>query len=356
MSNKIITKNLTKTYITFEKEEGLKGSIKSLFKKKILEKEAVSNFDLEIEEGEFIGLIGQNGAGKTTLIKMLTGIIHPTKGEISVFGYKPYELKDEFKKIYSVVMGQKSQLWWDLPAIDTFNLNKELYEIEEDEYKKNLSFLVELLGVEKLLKIQVRNLSLGERMKMELILALLHNPKILFLDEPTIGLDVIAQKQIRQFLKEINKEKGITIILTSHYMEDIKYLCDRAVVVRSGNKIYDGSLDSIIERYQENRIITIYFKEILSKELNLNHMRIRKNNLESEFISKSNQIKENDLQIDLDISWLEKAEYKWVFKIKKEQAKFAIKLIMEDYEVEDISIEDENISETIEKIYKAKEV
>jgi ABC-2 type transport system ATP-binding protein len=353
LNNKIITKNLIKTYITFEKEEGLKGSIKSLFKKKILEKEAVSNFDLEIKEGEFIGLIGQNGAGKTTLIKMLTGIIHPTEGEISVFGYKPYELKDEFKKIYSVVMGQKSQLWWDLPAIDTFNLNKELYEIEEDEYKKNLSFLVDLLGVEKLLKIQVRNLSLGERMKMELILALLHNPKILFLDEPTIGLDVIAQKQIRQFLKEINREKGITIILTSHYMEDIKYLCDRAVVVRSGNKIYDGSLDSIIERYQENKIITIYFKDSYSEELNLNRIRMKKDNLESQFTSKNNDNKKDDLENDLYISWLERAEYKWVFKIKKEQAKFAIKRIMEDYEVEDISIEDENISETIEKIYKA---
>lgn len=356
MNNKIITKNLTKTYITFEKEEGLKGSIKALFKKKTLEKEAVSNFDLEIKEGDFIGLIGQNGAGKTTLIKMLTGIIHPTEGEISVFGYKPYELKDEFKKIYSIVMGQKSQLWWDLPAIDTFNLNKELYEIEEDEYKKNLSFLVDLLGVEKLLKIQVRNLSLGERMKMELILALLHNPKILFLDEPTIGLDVIAQKQIRQFLKEINREKGITIILTSHYMEDIKYLCDRAVVVRSGNKIYDGSLDSIIERYQENRIITIYFKDIPSKELNFNNITIRKDNLESQFISENNETNKYDLEKDLNISWLERTEYKWVFKIKKEQAKFAIKRIMEDYEVEDISIEEENISETIEKIYKEKEV
>ena len=355
MNNKIITKNLTKTYITFEKEEGLKGSIKSLFKKKIIEKEAVSNFDLEIEKGEFIGLIGQNGAGKTTLIKMLTGIIHPTQGEISVFGYKPYKLKDEFKKTYSVVMGQKSQLWWDLPPIDSFLLNKELYEIKDDDFHKNLSFLVELLGVEKLLKIQVRNLSLGERMKMELILALLHNPSILFLDEPTIGLDVIAQKQIRQFLKEINKEKGTTIILTSHYMEDIKYLCDRAVVVRNGNKIYDGSLESIIESYQGHRIITVHFKESPSKELNLNHTRIRKNNLEKQFKSNNNETKKYELEKDLDVNWLERQEYKWAFKIRKEEAKFAIKRIMDNCEIEDISIEDENISETIEKIYMAKE-
>lgn len=326
MCKKIIIKNLTKTYTTFEKEEGLKGSIKSLFKKKSITKEAITKFDLDIKKGEFIGLIGQNGAGKTTLIKMLTGIIHPSQGEISVFGYTPYELKDEFKKSYSVVMGQKSQLWWDLPAMDSFLLNKELYEIQEEEYKKTLSFLVDLLDVEKLLKIQVRNLSLGERMKMELILALLHNPSILFLDEPTIGLDVIAQKQIRNFLKEINKEKGITIILTSHYMEDIKYLCDRAVVVRNGFKIYDGSLDSIVERYQVYRIITISFKEMINKELNL------------------------------DVNWIEKNDFKWVFKIKKEEVKFVIKVIMDNYEIEDISIEDENIGETIEKIYRAKEL
>ena len=362
MKQKIITKNLTKTYITFEKEEGLKGSIKSLFKKKAIQKDAVTNFDLEINKGEFIGLIGQNGAGKTTLIKMLTGIIQPSQGEISVFGYKPYELKDDFKKSYSVVMGQKSQLWWDLPAIDSFLLNKELYEIKDEDYKKNLSFLVELLGVEKLLKIQVRNLSLGERMKMELILALLHNPSILFLDEPTIGLDVIAQKQIRQFLKEINKEKGITIILTSHYMEDIKYLCDRAVVVRNGIKIYDGNLDSILESYQGHRIITVYFNHMLSTEFDPNNKDkgSKKYDLGEGLVSNDKDIADKNYnlkkELNLDLQWIEKQEFKWVFKIKKQEAKLAIKLIMDNYEIEDISIEDENISETIEKIYRAKEL
>lgn len=326
MNKKIITKNLTKIYTTFEKEEGLKGSIKSLFKKKVIKKEAVMNFNLEIEKGEFVGLIGQNGAGKTTLVKMLTGIIHPSDGEISVFGFKPYELRDEFKKTFSVVMGQKSQLWWDLPALDSFALNKELYGIPEEQYKKTLSFLVELLNVEKLLKIQVRNLSLGERMKMELILSLLHNPSIIFLDEPTIGLDVIAQKQIRQFLKEINKEKGITILLTSHYMEDIKYLCNRAVVVRNGSKIYDGSFDSIINKYQVYRTITVSFESVPKKELNLEAL------------------------------WLERQEFKWILKVKKEVSKSIIKAIMDNYDVKDISIEDEEISEIVEKIYKAKEL
>lgn len=326
MNKKIITKNLTKIYTTFEKEEGLKGSIKSLFKRKVIKKEAVMNFNLDIEKGEFVGLIGQNGAGKTTLVKMLTGIIQPSDGEISVFGFKPYELRDEFKKTFSVVMGQKSQLWWDLPALDSFALNKELYDIPENQYKKTLSFLVELLNVEKLLKIQVRNLSLGERMKMELILSLLHNPSIIFLDEPTIGLDVIAQKQIRQFLKEINKEKGITIVLTSHYMEDIKYLCNRAVVVRNGSKIYDGSFDSIIDKYQVYRTITVSFESVPKKELNLEAL------------------------------WLERQEFKWILEVKKEVSKSIIKAIMDNYDVKDISIEDEEIGEIVEKIYKAKEL
>lgn len=326
MNKKITIKNLNKIYTTFEKEEGLKGSIKSLFRKKVIQKIAIKNFDLEIEQGEFIGLIGQNGAGKTTLIKMLTGIIHPSEGEISVFDFKPYELQDDFKKIYSVVMGQKSQVWWDLPAVDSFLLNKELYNIPDKQYKETFDFLVKLLNVEKLLKIQVRNLSLGERMKMELILALLHNPSILFLDEPTIGLDVIAQKQIRQFLKEINKKKGITIILTSHYMEDIKYLCDRAIVVRNGSKVYDGSLESIINSYQIYKTITITFENIPKEKF------------------------------ELEVLWIERQDFKWVFKVKKEEAKSAIKVIMDNYDIEDISIEDEEISEIIEKIYTAREV
>lgn len=325
MNKKIIIKNLVKTYTTFEKEEGLKGSIKSLFRKKAIQKVAIKSFNLEIKQGEFIGLIGQNGAGKTTLIKMLTGIIHPSEGEISVFDFKPYELQDDFKKIYSVVMGQKSQLWWDLPSVESFLLNKELYSISDNQYKETLEFLVKLLDVEKLLKIQVRNLSLGERMKMELILALLHNPRILFLDEPTIGLDVIAQKQIRQFLKEINEEKGVTIILTSHYMEDIKYLCDRAVVIRNGSKIYDGSLESIINTYQFYKTITITFENIPKEKF------------------KS------------EVLWIEKHDFKWVFKVKKEEAKSAIKVIMDNYDIEDISIEDEEISEIIEKIYREME-
>jgi len=257
----IKTKGLTKTYERFEKEEGLKGSFKSLFNRKKIIKEAVNSFDLEIAEGEFVGLIGPNGAGKTTLIKMLTGIISPTTGDISVLGYTPNQLKNGYKRQYAVVMGQKSQLFFELTAADSFLLFKEIYNIPDDEYKKNLDYFTQLFEVEEYLNVQVRTLSLGERMKMELIAALLHNPKILFLDEPTIGLDAMAQKQIRNFLNQVNKEKKITIILTSHYMEDIKSLCKRCVVVNGGRKIYDGDLNTLFNRYQTHKVIKVSFDE-----------------------------------------------------------------------------------------------
>lgn len=260
--NIIEVNNLTKCYKRYKKQEGLKGSIRSLWKREYEEKLAVDGISLSVKPGEFLGLIGPNGAGKTTLIKMLTGIIAPTSGEIDVLGYYPNSLKNEFKKKYAVVMGQKSQLFFELTVNDTLRLFKEIYEISDEEYQKSKAYFVELLGVEELMDVQVRTLSLGERMKMELIVALLHNPQVLFLDEPTIGLDVIASKQIRTFLKEINEERGTTIILTSHYMEDIKMLCKRCVVVNHGKKIFDGDttelftegeeVSSVIERiYQE---------------------------------------------------------------------------------------------------------
>lgn len=317
----IVTNNLTKVYYAFEKEEGLKGSLKGLFKKKKIAKTAVDNFGLSVEEGEFIGLIGPNGAGKTTLIKMLTGVIHPTSGSLSVHGFIPCELKDSFKKNYAVVMGQKSQLWWDLPACDTFLLNKEIYGIPEDEYRKNLSFFTELLNVKDLMNIQVRNLSLGERMKMELISSLLHNPRILFLDEPTIGLDAVAQKQIRQFLKDINETRKVTIILTSHYMEDIRHLCRRTVVINHGRKIYDGGLASLIDQYQFHRTISVSFET------------------------------STEFKPCCNIEYLEKNPYKVVFNVEKGKVKSILQSIMSNYDVNDINIEDEDIGSVVERIY-----
>jgi ABC-2 type transport system ATP-binding protein len=321
MPDRIITQNLNKVYHTFEKEAGFKGSVKSLFRKKRVEKQAIRDFNLSVEKGEFVGMIGPNGAGKTTLIKMLTGIIHPTTGEVSVFGFTPYQLKDDFKRTYAVVMGQKSQLWWDLPAEDSFLLNKELYGIPTPDYQESLAFFTELFGIKDLLQIQVRNLSLGERMKMELILALLHRPEVLFLDEPTIGLDAVAQKQIRQFLKEVNETKGVTIILTSHYMEDIKHLCKRTIVVRNGTKIYDGKLETLLNQYQQYRTITITFETA------------------------------TDLKLGMPVEWLEKGPYKAAFKVKKEYAKAVLQEVMASFEIDDISIEDEEIGSVVERIY-----
>ncbi|MDE6517599.1 MAG: ATP-binding cassette domain-containing protein [Acetatifactor sp.] len=250
--NKVIIEamDLSKTYRRFKKKEGIRGSITGLFKREYEEKAAVSHMDLQVREGEFIGLIGPNGAGKTTLIKMLTGIIAPTSGELSVLGFVPNQRKDAFKKQYAVVMGQKSQLFFELTVKDILRRFQAIYEIPEEEFQENKRYFVELFQVEELMDVQVRTLSLGERMKMELMVALLHSPRVLFLDEPTIGLDAVAARQIRNFLQEVNREKHTTILLTSHYVEDIRMLCDRAVVVSHGRKFYDGSTAELFKRYR----------------------------------------------------------------------------------------------------------
>lgn len=252
-------KNVSKIYIRYKKREGIRGSIAGLVKREYEEKAAVQNMNLEVSKGEFLGLIGPNGAGKTTLIKLLTGIIAPTSGSLQVMGFTPNDLKNAFKQQYAVVMGQKSQLFFELTANDTLRLFQKIYDIPEKEYLENKAYFTELFGVQQLLDVQVRTLSLGERMKLELMAALLHNPRILFLDEPTIGLDAIASGQIRRFLKEINRDRGTTILLTSHYMEDIKTLCSRCVVVNHGSKLYDGNTGELFERYQRSKKLTVSF-------------------------------------------------------------------------------------------------
>src|SRR3989344_6277517 len=257
----IQVQNLKKYYKVHQKEPGLSGSLKSLFSRKYYDAKAVDGVSFEIGEGELVGFIGPNGAGKTTTLKVLSGLLYPTGGEVAVLGYTPWDRKPEFQKQFSLVMGQKNQLWWDLPPMETFILNKEIYEVPDLQYRKTLDTLVELLDVKDILKIQVRKLSLGQRMKCELIAALLHNPKVLFLDEPTIGLDVVMQKAMRDFIKEYNRKFKSTIILTSHYMDDVKELCERVIIIDHGHILYDGALSKVIDTYARSKIITAVFSE-----------------------------------------------------------------------------------------------
>jgi ABC-2 type transport system ATP-binding protein len=263
----ITVKNLTKNFTYYNKNQGLKASFKNLFYREELTKEAVKGISFHIEEGEFVGFLGPNGAGKTTTLKMLSGIIHPTKGEATVGGYVPWQRKNDFKKSFSLVSGQKNQLWWDLPANESLYLNKCIYEIEDKAYNNTLEELTELLDVKELLGIQVRRLSLGERMKMELIAALLHKPKVIFLDEPTIGLDMISQKKIRDFLKSYNKEQKITVVLTSHYLSDIEELCRRTIVINNGGIVYDGELSKVSEKVNRVKRIKISFSQAVERRI-----------------------------------------------------------------------------------------
>lgn len=259
---------LKKYYKIHKKEPGLKGSVESLFKRKYETVKAVNDVSFTIRQGELVGFIGPNGAGKTTTLKVLSGLLYPDGGVTRVLGYDPYKRQKEFQKQFSLVMGQKNQLWWDLPAYESFVLNKEIYEVSDADFKKRLDELVKLLDVKDVLKVQVRKLSLGQRMKCELIAALLHAPKVLFLDEPTIGLDVVAQKNMREFIREYNQRYQATIILTSHYMGDVKELCQRVVIIDKGGLGFDGQLADVINKYADHKVLEVVFaKPIDEKEL-----------------------------------------------------------------------------------------
>jgi ABC-2 type transport system ATP-binding protein len=252
---------LTKTYRVFQKQEGLVGSIRGLYRREYKEVHAVDRIDFKIEPGEMVAFLGPNGAGKTTTLKMLSGLVYPTSGEARVLGYVPWQRADAFRRQFALVMGQKNQLWWDLPAGDSFQLHREIYSIPQAEFDRTLAELIELLGVEKLTRQAVRELSLGERMKMELIAALLHGPKLLLLDEPTIGLDVVAQAAIQKCLRDYHERRGVTMLLTSHYMRDVEALCDRVIVITRGTIVYDGPLAKIVERFSESKLVKLQFEE-----------------------------------------------------------------------------------------------
>ncbi len=255
--NIITVKNLSKRFEFHRKQAGLMGTFKSLFYRRKLYADAVQNISFDIQEGEIVGFLGPNGAGKTTTLKMLSGILYPSSGEVRVGGFIPQERRTEFKRQFGIVMGQKDQLPKMLPAMDSFLLFQQFYGIPDADFKRITEELIGILGIGDIMDIPVRKLSLGQRMKCELVAALLHNPKILFLDEPTIGLDVVAQKNIRDFIKKYNRERKTTIILTSHYMDDIKELCERVIIINFGKIIYDGKLATLISTYATDKVITV---------------------------------------------------------------------------------------------------
>src|SRR5271167_294688 len=246
---------LSKTYRVYQKKEGLLGALRGLFHREYKEVKAVENVNFAIEPGEIVGFLGPNGAGKTTTLKMLSGLIYPTSGSASVLDHVPWNREDAFRRQFALVMGQKNQLWWDLPAADSFQLHREIYTLPADQFNRTLDELTELFGVRDLTRQPVRELSLGERMKMELIAALLHQPRLLLLDEPTIGLDVVAQVKIQKCLKEYNSSRGVTMLLTSHYMRDVEALCARVLVIAHGRLIYDGPLAGIIEQFGQTKLV-----------------------------------------------------------------------------------------------------
>ena len=262
----IEAQNLTKVYRTYRKERGLWGSIKGLVRRRHDETRAADEVSFQIDEGEFVGFLGPNGAGKTTVLKMLSGLLNPTSGDARVLGFIPWERRNEMKRQFSLLMGQKNALWWDLPAQESLELNRAIYGIDRARFSKVAGGLAELLEVQDKMNVMVRELSLGERMKMELISALIHEPRVLFLDEPTIGLDVVSQKRVREFLRIYNEEHRIVTMLTSHYMQDIEELCPRVIIIDHGKIFFDGPLTSIIDRFSGYKILSLTFENQATRD------------------------------------------------------------------------------------------
>ena len=323
----ISVSHLSKTYRVAQKEPGFLGTLNSFFNRQYKEVHAVSDVSFAIGEGELVGFIGPNGAGKTTTLKCLSGLLYPTSGHVSVLGFTPFERKNTCLKQISLVMDQKNQLWWDLPAEDTFLLNKEIYEISDEVYKKTLHELVELLDVADVLKTQVRKLSLGQRMKMELIAALIHKPKVLFLDEPTIGLDVIMQQKMREFIREYNRRHKSTILLTSHYMEDVKELCKRVIIIDHGKIIYDGLLGDIVKKLATHKKITVIFES----------------DVDPKQLDAIGEIKEYNFP-------------KVVISVERGASNVAAAELLQKFPVADINIEEPDIEDIIRQVFKGKEL
>lgn len=325
MDRAIIIDRLVKNFEITERKQGLIGSVSSLVSPKKKTVRALRGISFSIKTGELVGFIGPNGAGKTTTLKILSGLLYPTSGFNQVLGFDPWDRKPEFLKQISLVMGQKNQLWWDLPAIETLELNRAIYEIPKKRYEESLDELTKMLEVKRLLNVQVRRLSLGQRMRLELVAALLHKPKVLFLDEPTIGLDVVGQQKMRDFIYDYNKKHDATILLTSHNMDDVFDLAKRVIVIDKGKILFDGDLRELVNRFAKDKIIKVY----LSKEADIKQL------------ERIGKVKKLDFP-------------QAVLSVRRATAAVAAAELLQKIPVADLTIEEEPIEEIIRKVFSGE--
>lgn len=330
----IEVKHITKDFISPKKYPGLKGAIKGIFSTEKVLKRAVDDISFKINDGEIVGYIGSNGAGKSTTIKMMTGILNPTKGECIVNGINPSKQRKINAKNIGVVFGQRTQLWWDLPLSESFTILKEIYDVSDEKYAKQMEFFNKVLGLNEFFDRPVRNLSLGQRMRADLGASLLHNPKVLYLDEPTIGLDLVVKDNIRKAIKEINEKYNTTVILTTHDIEDIEELCSKIIIIDHGKKIYDGSLKELKDKYSVNKRVCFEVKDTKDTE-NID--------LCSVF-----NVSENDISSETD----EKEKIFTVsFNVKKLQSPDVISKVMQLIEVRDVHVYETELADIVKEIY-----
>ncbi|MBW3022212.1 ATP-binding cassette domain-containing protein [Candidatus Woesearchaeota archaeon] len=323
----IEVKNLKKVYKTHKREQGLANAIKSLIRRKYVVKEALSGVSFSINKAEIVGLIGPNGAGKSTTIKALSGVLYPTSGSVRVMNFTPWKDRETYVRHLGVVFGQKHQLYWDIPALDTFYLYKDLYSLDEKEFKQRLDYMIKYLDVEEVVKKPVRDLSLGERMKCKIIASLIHNPELVFLDEPSIGLDVIAKDKLRDFILGVNKRYGTTFIVTTHDMQDIEKLCKRIIIINHGEVVYDGLLENIKKRYFQNKVLDVKLDEPLKSDFKMAGCKV-----------------------------LKKTKYELVVEVDttKQTIRKVIDYMIKNLDFADIVISDPPVEEIIQKIYMEK--
>src|SRR5580698_6770573 len=315
---------LTKAFRTYKKQPGFAGAVKGLFRRQYEQTLAVNDVNFKIEPGELVGFLGPNGAGKTTTLKMLAGLLYPTGGSAKVLGYTPWERADGYRRQFALVLGQKNQLWWDLPARESLQLNAEIYGIPKKQFDATVGELTELLAVQHKLNVSVRELSLGERMKMELIASLLHQPRVLFLDEPTIGLDVVSQKTVREFIRRHNATQKTTILLTSHYMADIQALCERVIIIDHGKIFFDGKLSVIVDRFADFKLVTIQCE-------------------------KANELSAEKLKSYGDVT--EQTTAAVTLKVKRDRVIAVCKSLLDELPVTDIDIQEIPIEDVIRTIF-----